>query len=109
YRQSERKALYREYAERLITAGQAYYAFDTPADLEKMRSDFKSDTNPSPQYDHSLRMKMRNSLTLSADEVQGLLAANTPHVIRILVPLNETVSFTDMIRGEVSFETSVVD
>lgn len=54
YRQSERKASYRQYAEQLVKAGQAYYAFDTPEDLEKMRVDFKTAENPSPQYDHTI-------------------------------------------------------
>lgn len=109
YRQSERKEIYRKYAEQLVSNGQAYYAFDTPEELEKMRQDFKTDQNPSPQYDHSVRLKMRNSLTLTADEVKQLLDTNTRHVIRIKMPELETVSFTDMIRGEVSFETGLVD
>lgn len=109
YRQSERKAMYRPYAEQLIQQGHAYYAFDTPQELEKMREQFKSDTNPSPQYDRATRHSMKNSLTLSAEEVQQLLAAGTPHVIRILMPENETVQLTDMIRGEISFDTSTVD
>lgn len=109
YRQSERKAMYRPYAEQLIEQGHAYYAFDTPQELEKMREQFKSDTNPSPQYDRATRLSMKNSLTLPAEEVQQLLAAGTPHVIRILMPESETVQLTDMIRGEISFETSTVD
>lgn len=109
YRQSERKSLYREYAEKLVQSGKAYYAFDTPEELEKMRQDFKSETNPSPQYDHSVRMKMRNSLTLSSSETKTLLDNNTKHVIRILVPEKGEVAFRDMIRGEVKFETGLVD
>ena len=109
YRQSERKASYRQYAEKLVTDGHAYYAFDTPEDLEKMRHDLKTEQNHSPQYDHTIRMKMRNSLTLAADEVKRLLDAGTRHVIRIKMPENETVSFTDMIRGEVHFETALTD
>ena len=109
YRQSERKALYRPYAEQLIQQGHAYYAFDTPEELEQMREKFKSDTNPSPQYDRTTRLSMKNSLTLSAEEVNQLLAAGTPHVIRILMPENESVHLTDMIRGEISFETATVD
>jgi len=109
YRQSERKPMYRQYAEQLVNQGHAYYAFDTPEELEKMRSDFKTEQNPSPQYDHMIRMKMRNSLTLSTDTVQKLLAEHTRHVIRIKMPEHETISFTDMIRGEVSFDTSLVD
>lgn len=109
YRQSERKPMYRQYAEQLVKDGHAYYAFDTPEELEKMRQHFKSDQNPSPQYDHTVRMKMRNSLSLSDTETQQLLADGTRHVIRIKMPEQETISFTDMIRGEVSFETSLVD
>lgn len=109
YRQSERKEGYREYAEKLVAQGNAYYAFDTPEELEEMRSVFKTAENPSPQYDHRLRMKMRNSLTLGDDEVRRLLSEGMPYVIRIKMPDNETVSFTDMIRGEVSFNTSIVD
>jgi glutamyl-tRNA synthetase len=109
YRQSERKEIYRKYAEQLVKDGYAYYAFDTPEELEKMRHDFKTESNPSPQYDHSIRMKMRNSLAFSADETQQLLAANTRHVIRIKMPEHEKVSLKDMIRGEIHFDTSLVD
>ena len=109
YRQSERKEMYRKYAEQLVKDGHAYYAFDTSHELEKMRHDFKTDQNISPQYDLTIRMKMRNSLTLPAEETQKLLNEETRPVIRIKMPEQETVSFTDMIRGEVSFDTSLVD
>lgn len=109
YRQSERKAGYKQYAEQLVKDGFAYYAFDTPADLEEMRIKFKTPENPSPQYNQNIREKMRNSLTMDAAEVSRLLAEGVPHVVRIKMPLHETVSFTDMIRGEVSFNTSQVD
>jgi glutamyl-tRNA synthetase len=111
YRQSERKAqgLYQQYADQLIQQGNAYFAFDTPEELEKMRNDFKSAENPSPQYDHHVRMKMKNSLTLTKEEVNKLLAAGTRHVIRIKMPENETVAFTDMIRGEIKNEAGLVD
>jgi glutamyl-tRNA synthetase len=109
YRQSERKDLYRQYADQLIKDGHAYYAFDTPEELEKMRQDFKTESNPSPQYDHSIRLKMKNSLTLSADEVKKLLEEKSRFVIRIKMPEKDTISFTDMIRGNVSFDTSTVD
>lgn len=109
YRQSERKESYRQYAEQLVKDGHAYYAFDTPEELEKMRQDHKSEQNPSPQYDHKVRMKMKNSLLLPAEETKQLLDNGTRHVIRIKMPENETVSFTDMIRGDIQFETSLVD
>jgi glutamyl-tRNA synthetase len=109
YRQSERKELYKQYADELVKKGLAYIAFDTPEELEKMRSQYKSEANPTPQYDHTIRMQMRNSLTLDSDELENLLEKNIPHVIRIKMPVGETVSFTDMIRGEVSFDTGLVD
>ena len=109
YRQSERKALYSKYAEELVQKGYAYYAFDTAEELDAMRQRLRTDENPSPQYDRSVREQMRNSLTLSAEEVSRLLQERTPHVIRIKMPEGETVSFTDMIRGSIHFDTSVVD
>lgn len=111
YRQSERKesGLYRQYAEELVSKGHAYYAFDTSEELEKMRQENKSPENPSPQYDHHLRMKMRNSLTLPEDEVKSLIASGTAHVIRIKMPENETIVFQDMIRGEIKNLSDLVD
>ena len=103
------KAMYRQYAEQLVQQGHAYYAFDTPAELEAMRNNYKTDENPSPQYNHELRQKMRNSLTLPAEEVTQLLSNNTPHVIRINMPENEDITFTDMIRGDVHFNSSQSD
>jgi len=104
YRQSERKEMYKQYAEQLIKDGKAYYAFDTPQELEEKR---KAISNF--QYSHVSRSEMKNSLTLSDDETKKLLNENVPHVIRIKMPLDGTVSFTDMIRGEVNFNTSQVD
>ena len=104
YRQSERKERYRPYAEQLVKDGFAYYAFDTPEELDKCRKEI-----PNFQYGHTYRNQLRNSLSLPEAEVQQLLANGVPHVIRIKMPANETVSFTDMIRGEVSFDTNLVD
>lgn len=109
YRQSERKEIYRRYAEQLVKDSHAYYAFDTPEELEKMRQDFRTEQNPSPQYDHSIRMKMRNSLTLTEEETQQLLANGTKHVIRIKMPEHEKIGFVDLIRGVVDFDTSLID
>ncbi|RYY56780.1 MAG: glutamate--tRNA ligase [Chitinophagaceae bacterium] len=111
YRQSERKAasIYQQYAEQLVREGHAYYAFDTPEELETMRQQYRSDTNPSPQYDHRVRAAMRNSTSLDAKTTQRLLDEGTRYVIRIKMPENETIGFTDMIRGEVNFETGLVD
>lgn len=108
YRQSERKALYRSYAEQLVASGHAYYAFDTPEELEAMRERFKQDGH-SAQYDHRTRVHMRNSLALPEEEVTSLLQQKVPHVIRIKMPKDATVSFTDMIRGDIHFDTNLVD
>ena len=89
YRQSERKKIYCEYAEKLVTGGSAYYAFDTAEELEVMRTSHRSITNPAPQYDHQTRMYMRNSLSIGPEETEKLLAAKTPYVIRIKMPENE--------------------
>ncbi len=104
YRQSERKSIYREYAERLVRQGHAYYAFDTPEELEKNRREV-----PNFQYGQVYRDGLRNSLSLTEHEVDELLDAHTPHVIRIKMPADERVSFNDMIRGQVTFETNQVD
>jgi glutamyl-tRNA synthetase len=104
YRQSERKAIYREYAERLVMQGHAYYAFDTTEELDKNRKEI-----PNFQYGQAYRDSLRNSLSLPQHEVDALLDAGTPHVIRIKIPADETISFIDMIRGHVSFETNQVD
>lgn len=109
YRQSERKPLYRQYAQQLVDAGHAYYAFDTPEELEKMRNDFRRDNYTNPQYDHVTRTHMRNSLSLPADEVIRLLDAGTPYVIRIKMPGHTEIKLTDMIRGEITFDAALVD
>ncbi len=104
YRQSERKEMYKKYAEQLIKDGKAYYAFDTPAELEEKRK-----AVPNFQYNQSSRNEMKNSLTLSDNETKKLLNENVPYVIRIKMPHDETVGFTDMIRGAVNFNTTQVD
>jgi glutamyl-tRNA synthetase len=109
YRQSERKENYRGYAEKLTATGQAYYAFDTPEELENMRNVHRTADNPSPQYDHRTRMHMRNSLAMDKKETERLLLENTPYVIRIKMPENEMLQLDDMIRGRVEFNTSLVD
>lgn len=109
YRQSERKNLYYQYAQKLVDEGYAYYAFDTTDDLEQMRNRLKDMESNSLQYDANVRMQMKNSLSLTREETVKLLNNNTPYVIRLKVPQNETVKFTDMIRGEISFDTNQVD
>ena len=105
YRQSERKAIYKQYVLQLIEAGFAYYAFDTPQELDAMRAKLSNQG----QYNGITRMQMKNSLTLSLAEVEKKLAANEPSVIRLKVPENEEVVLNDLIRGEVTFHSSQVD
>ena len=104
YRQSERKASYKKYAEELVTKGLAYYAFDTAEELEQKRKEI-----PNFQYGHASRGSLKNSLTLSSEATQELLKANTPHVIRIKMEPHQEIKFTDLIRGEVHFDTTQVD
>jgi len=104
YRQSERKPSYRQYAEQLVKSGYAYYAFDTAEELEEQRKLFANF-----RYSHENRLNLRNSLSLPEEETQRLLSEGHPHTIRIKMPEEETVSFDDMIRGRVTFETGLVD
>jgi len=104
YRQSERKPSYRQFAEDLVAKGHAYYAFDTPEELNAQR-----EQHPNFRYAHDNRMDLRNSLSLGEEETARLLASGAPHTIRIKMPEDEVVSFEDMIRGRVSFETKLVD
>jgi glutamyl-tRNA synthetase len=111
YRQSERKELgvYLKYALQLVESGHAYYAFDSTEEIENMRNRLISAGNVAPQYNHESRLKMINSLTLSADEVTNKLNSKQPFVIRLKVPAGEEIRFTDSIRGEVSFQSNTVD
>lgn len=109
YRQSERKEWYGRYAEQLVKDGFAYYAFDTPEELDRMRRELKTPENLSPQYDHHTRERMRNSLTMTRTEVTKLLEAGEPHVIRFLMPPDEEVVLDDLVRGEITFSTATLD
>lgn len=109
YRQSERKKSYKQYAEQLISNGYAYYAFDTPEELEQMRERLKSSGNPSPQYNGAIREYMKNSLTLSVDEVESRIEKGEPYVVRVKIPRKEEVKINDLIRGWVVFHSTQLD
>jgi len=109
YRQSERREIYREYAERLVREGHAYYAFDTPEELEAWREKMTEAGVHSPRYDMFTRMQMRNSLSLGMEESQKLIDAGTEYVIRLKVPEEETIGFSDIVRGEVQFRSAELD
>lgn len=109
YRQSERKPLYRKYAQRLIDEGNAYYAFDTEAELEAMRNRLKAMGSSNQQYSATTRMMMDNSLTLSDADVKKKLEAGDPYVIRLKVPDDEEIQLIDLIRGEVKVHSAQID
>ncbi len=109
YRQSERTEIYRRYADQLVANGFAYYAFDTPEEIDAMRERLQKAGEAAPAYDAHTRLQMVNSLTLPESEVRSRLEAGDHHVIRLKVPEHETVRFEDMVRGWVAFETSTLD
>ena len=109
YVQSKRKDRYKEYADLLIENGNAYYAFDSSQDLEKMRSQAKKMGMPNWQYNGVSRSSMKNSLTLPKDEVDRLLSSGAPYVIRMKMPRNEELRFNDTIRGWVVVNTNNLD
>ncbi|WP_421751375.1 glutamate--tRNA ligase [Croceimicrobium sp.] len=109
YRQSERKAMYRQYAEQLVADGHAYYAFDSAEDLDRVRQMAKDAGSPNWQYNHITRNSMKNSLTLSQNEVEKKLEAGEPYVVRIKLNRNEEVKFEDIVRGWVSVNTNNMD
>lgn len=109
YVQSERKHLYQPYAEELIKNEKAYYAFDTPEELDKVREQAKAMGMPNWQYNSVTRSSLKNSLTLPHDEVQKRLDAGEPYVIRMKMPRNQDVRFEDIIRGWVVVNTNNLD
>jgi glutamyl-tRNA synthetase len=108
YRQSERKEVYRKYAEELVGKGHAYYAFDTPEELGKKRKEYEAEKRTFV-YNASIRMGMINSLTLPEEESARRIHNGSHYVIRFRIPENETIVFNDLIRGEISVHTSTLD
>lgn len=104
YKQSERRDIYREHVKMLLEKGKAYYAFDTPEELDARRQ-----ATPNFQYDASTRMSMRNSLSLPAEEVKTLIAQGEKYVVRFLIEPGRDVEVNDLIRGKVTINSSVLD
>ena len=104
YRQSERKAIYKEYVDQLLEKGLAYIAFDTPEALEAKRAEI-----PNFQYDASTRMTMTNSLTLSKEETDKRIASGWQYVVRIKIEPDRPIVVNDVIRGEVMVNSSILD
>lgn len=109
YRQSERKDIYKKYAEELVQNGKAYYAFDTSEELEAMRNKLQEAKSVAQQYNFVTRGEMTNSFTLSEEEVEKRLANRDPYVVRLNTPENENVKFTDLVYGYISFNSSQLD
>ncbi len=104
YRQSERRDIYREHVRMLLDAGKAYIAFDTPEELQATR-----EATPNFQYDASTRGQMRNSLTMSAEEVERRIAEGEPYVVRFKIEPGREVAVDDLLRGRVTINSSVLD
>ncbi len=104
YKQSQRRDIYREYTDKLLKAGKAYIAFDTPEELEAARA-----ATPNFQYDASTRLGMRNSLSLDKAEVDRLISEGTPYVVRFKIEPGRDVEVNDLIRGKVTINSSVLD
>ncbi|WP_420571215.1 glutamate--tRNA ligase [Kordia sp.] len=108
YRQSERKHLYKQYADQLIEKGHAYYAFDTAEALDGHRKDHE-EKGKTFIYNWHNRLKLTNSLSLSAEEVSAKLDAGEPYVIRYKSPQDETLHLKDVVRGDVKIDTNILD
>ena len=104
YRQSERREIYKQYVQQLLDNGKAYMAFDTPQELEQKRNE-----TPNFQYDARTRGEMRNSLTLSKEEVDELLADGKQYVVRFKIEPGEEIRVNDLIRGEVKVKSDILD
>ncbi len=104
YRQSERRTIYKRYVDQLLEEGKAYIAFDTPEELEAKRAEIKNF-----QYDAHTRGMMRNSLTLSAEETEQLVADGKQYVVRFKVEPGEDVHVHDLIRGDVVIKSDILD
>jgi glutamyl-tRNA synthetase len=108
YRQSDRKAIYRQYADILVEKGDAYYAFDTPEQLENLRSKSEKDGSTFI-YNASIREKLNNSISLSESECKEKLEKGEAYVIRYKMPYEEDFHFDDIIRGHIMVNTSTLD
>ncbi|MBP3425170.1 MAG: glutamate--tRNA ligase [Rikenellaceae bacterium] len=108
YRQSERKAIYKKYALQLVESGNAYYAFDTPEELNTLRAEMEA-KGETFAYNHAVRTQLATSLRLSAEEVEERIARGDQYVIRFKMPENESVEMHDMIRGNVTINTATLD
>lgn len=108
YRQSERRNIYDKYTEQILKTDYAYIAFDTPEELDAIRKEFE-EKGEVFAYNYQTRDRLRNSLSLSKEEVEKLLAEKTPYVVRFKIPFNRTLHLEDIIRGNFSVNTNTLD
>lgn len=108
YRQSDRKPMYKQYADQLIETGWAYYAFDKAEDLDKIRKEYESQKK-NFQYDCNTRKDMQNSLTLSTEEVKQRIESGEPYVVRFKFPADTEIVVHDLIRGDVHMNSNLLD
>ncbi len=108
YRQSERKEIYKQYADQLIASGHAYYAFDTAEALDEHRKQHETE-GKTFIYNWHNREKLDTSLVISKEETEKRIAAGSAYVIRFKTPVNETLQLHDIIRGDIKFETNLLD
>ena len=108
YRQSDRKEIYKQYADELIQSGWAYYAFDTPEKLDELRKNAETE-GKTFIYNHTVREKLDTSLNFSDEIVKTRIANGEHFVIRFKTPVDETLHLQDIIRGEVQFDTNLLD
>lgn len=108
YRQSERKDIYKQYADQLVNSGWAYYAFDTAEKLDELRKEAEANKNTFI-YNHTARETLDTSLLLSKEETEKRIASGEHYVIRFKTPINEVLEIEDIIRGTVKFDTNLLD
>mgnify|MGYP001799471045 CR=1 FL=1 len=109
YRQSDRKSIYKDYVQQLLDSGHAYYAFDTPEELDAMRERLKEAKVATPQYNAITRMQMKNSITLPEDEWKAKIENGEPYVVRVKIPPKDNVRLNDVVRGHVLVHSSTLD
>lgn len=109
YRQSERREIYKKYVNILIQSGKAYYAFDTPEELQEMRNRLEKQKSSVRHYNFLTRTEMKNSFTMSESEVQSKINNGEPYVVRFNMPSDRELILNDIIRGEVKVNTSTLD
>ena len=108
YRQSERRPIYDNYTEQILKTDYAYLAFDTPEELDAARAEAEANGEVF-SYNYFTRNRMKNSISLSKEDVQKLLEAKTPYVVRFKMPLDRIINLEDIIRGKFSVNTNTLD